>query len=453
MNFLIPAALGSVAILSVGALIVLLFTSALTRNTAALATIGTVTLLVAMLPAIGASGSTVAALLSVLVAGIVAMLLLASVELEQPTQRPEIAALLLLGAAGGVVFATGPDLLSTTVGMETLSLASITLVALTRGVTPLEAAFKYFVLTAISTAVLIFGLGLVFMATGSFAWPTLTSADPAFGWLLLGGVMLVGLGFAYELALVPLHFGAVDAYTAGAPSLAGFVMAASKIAAVIALSRLIGPLTQDAAPLAFPLAGVLVVIGLISIVWGTFAAIAQRELRRLLAYSAVANAGFIALALGCGADGRAAAIFYAIVYALTTLLAFAALGGRGAGPLLLSDVRLENMGALRALALVLAMLSLAGIPPLPGFWTKIAVLASSWTVLGFWPTLIAALGGVFGVLYYLKPLPDLLAIMRAGAGRLPFSSTPAVLVAGVAVVFVAFAPAAVYALARMALGG
>jgi NADH-quinone oxidoreductase subunit N len=454
MNLLIPQALGSVIILSVGALIVLMFTSALTRNTAALATIGTVTLLVAMLPAIGAPGSTVAALLSVLGAGIVAMLLLASVELEVPTQRPEIAVLLILGAAGGVVFATGPDLLSTTVGMETLSLASITLVALTRGMRPLEAAFKYFVLTTISTAVLIFGLGLIFMATGSFAWPTLASADPAFRWLLLGGVLLVGLGFAYELALVPLHFGAVDAYTVGAPSVTGFVMAASKIAAVIALSRLIGPLTQEATPLALPLSGVLVVIGLISIIWGTFAAIAQRELRRMLAYSAVANAGFLALVLGCGADGRAASIFYAIVYALTTLLAFAALGGRGAGPLALSDVRAENMGALRALALVLAMLSLAGIPPLPGFWTKVAVLDASWAVLGFWPTLIATLGGVFGALYYLRPLPDLLAIVRAaGAGRLSITSAPAVLVAGVAVVFVAFAPAVVYALARMALGG
>ena len=231
-------------------------------------------------------------------------------------------------------------------------------------------------------------------------------------------------------------------------------MASSKVAAVIALSRLIGPLTQDAAPLALPLSGVLVVIGLISIVWGTFAAIAQRELRRMLAYSAVANAGFLALVLGCGADGRAASIFYAIVYALTTVLAFAALAGRGPEPLAMSDLRLENLGALRALALVIALLSLAGIPPLPGFWTKVAVLDASWAVLGFWPTLIATLGGVFGALYYLRPLPDLLAIVRAaGAGRLPVSSTPAVLLAGVAVVFVAFAPAVVYALARFALGG
>jgi len=248
-----------------------------------------------------------------------------------------------------------------------------------------------------------------------------------------------------------LHFGAVDAYTVGAPALSGYVMAASKIAAVIALSRLIGSLTQG---LDLPLSSVLVVIGLISIVWGTFAAIAQRELRRMLAYSAVANAGFLALALGCGADGRAAAIFYAVTYGVTTILAFAALAGRGPEPLPMSDVRLENLGALRALALAFALLSLAGIPPTPGFWTKVAVLDASWAAFGIWPTLIAALGGVFGALYYLRPLPDLLAIVRAmGAGRLPVSTAPAVVLAGAAVVFVAVAPAVIYALARLATGG
>jgi NADH-quinone oxidoreductase subunit N len=269
---------------------------------------------------------------------------------------------------------------------------------------------------------------------------------------LLAGILLVGLGFAYELALVPLHFGTVDAYTAGAPSLTGFVMAASKVAAVIALSRLIASVSQGLqGPL--PLASVLVVIGLISIVLGTFAALAQTELRRLLAYSAVANAGFLALALGCGPEGRAAAIFYVVTYATTALLVFAALAGRGPGPLRLQDVKLEGIGALRALALVLGLLSLAGIPPTPGFWAKLAVLDATWAAIGFWPTLIAALGGVFGALYYLKPLPDLLSVVRAaGTTRLPASSAPAVVVAGVVVVFAAVAPGLIYALARMATG-
>ena len=244
-GFMIPPALISVIILSVGALIVLLFTTPLTRNTHWLATLGTLTLLVAALPSLRADGATLTATLTVVAAGIVGMLLLHSVEIEEPSQKPEIAALLLLGSAGGIVFATAPDLLSAVIGLETLSLSGATLVALSRGVRPLEAAFKYFVLAAISAAVLLFGVGLVFMATGSFAWPTLASAPPAYQWLLLAGILLVGLGFAYELALVPLHFGSVDAYTAGALAVTGFVMAASKVAAVIALSRLIASMSQD----------------------------------------------------------------------------------------------------------------------------------------------------------------------------------------------------------------
>jgi NADH-quinone oxidoreductase subunit N len=455
MNLVIPPALISVIILSVGALVVLLFTPAFTRNTAMLAAVGALTVVLAAFPALRADGATLTATLTVLAAGLVAILLLQSVEIEEASQKPEIASLLLLGSAGGIVFATGSDLLSAVIGMETLSLAGATMVALSRGTRPLEAAFKYFVLAAISAAVLLFGIGLVYLATGSFAWPTLAAADPAYRWLLLAGVLLVGLGFAYELALVPLHFGAVDAYTAGAPSLTGFVMAASKVAAVIALSRLLGSVSQGLQPpLALPLASVLVVIGLLSIVLGTFAALAQTELRRLLAYSAVANAGFLALALGCGAEGRAAAVFYVVTYATTALLVFAALAGRGPEPLRLQDIKLEGIGALRALALVLGLLSLAGIPPTPGFWAKLAVLDATWAAIGFWPTMIAALGGVFGALYYLKPLPDLLSVVRAaGATRLPASSAPAVLLAGVVVVLAAAAPGVIYALARMATGG
>ena len=109
-----------------------------------------------------------------------------------------------------------------------------------------------------------------------------------------------------------------------------------------------------------------------------------------------------------------------MTYATTALLTFAALAGRAPGRWRSRDISLEGMGALRALALVLGLLSLAGIPPTPGFWAKLAVLDASWAAIGFWPTLIAALGGVFGALYYLKPLPDLLAVVRtAGATPLP----------------------------------
>src|SRR5207302_9777592 len=129
------------------------------------------------------------------------------------------------------------DLLQAVIGLETLALSAVTLVALSSGERALEAAFKYFVLGAISAAGLLYGLGLIYLSTGSFAFPT--AAQLASSPLTLAGVVLVGLGFAFELALFPFHWGALDAYTAAAPSLAGFVMSASKLAAALALGRLV----------------------------------------------------------------------------------------------------------------------------------------------------------------------------------------------------------------------
>lgn len=448
MNLLLPPALLSVLTLVLGALVILLLAAQLSRAGAYLIAIGLVTVVVAAVPTVAADAITLVSVLGILAATAIAMLLVSGAELQDGTQRPEVAALLLLGASGAIVLATAGEMLSAAIGLETLALSAAILVALGRGERPLEAAFKYFVLGSISFASLIYGLGLIFLATGSFAWPTLAAVEPGYGPILLAGVLLVALGLTYELALVPLHWGPLDAYTAGSPGLAGFVMAASKIGAVLALGRLV-------AGVGVPLGPVLIGIGLVSIVWGTVAALAQREMRRMIAYSTVANAGFMALALGCGADGRAAAIFYVVIYALTALLIFAAIAGRVPPQLRFADVPVEGFGALRALGLSLGLLSLAGIPPTPGFWAKLAILDASWQTLGLWPTLIAAIGGVAGVLYYLRPVPDLLTVARVGraTGSTAQSATPAVLLAGAAVIFLGVVPGFAYALARLAVGG
>jgi NADH-quinone oxidoreductase subunit N len=435
----------SAMVLVIGALLILTFTTWLTGNSAALTAIGTVTLLLAIGPALGAPSPALVAVSAVIAAGIVGMLLVPSSELHETTQRPEAAALILLGSAGAMVMATAADLLTALIGLETLSLSVAVLVALGRGERPLEAAFKYFVLAAISVSLTIYGLGLLFLTTGSFAWPTLNTVQPTGLWLWMLGVLLVILGIAYKMAVFPLHWGPLDAYTAGAPGLVGYVMAASKIGAVLAIGRLV---SEAAAPMPM-----LVAVGLVSIVWGTFGALAQREMRRMLAYSTILNAGFMALALGSGADGRAAAIFYVVIYALTALLIFAALAGRGTGLLPFADFTADAFGPLRAMALGLGLLSLAGIPPTPGFWAKLAVLDASWQALGFWPTLVAALGGVAGVLYYLRPLPDLWTAVRSGAAPALPGSRAAVLLAGLVVVVLGLAPGAFYALARLAAGG
>jgi NADH-quinone oxidoreductase subunit N len=363
----------------------------------------------------------------------IAVLLIPLLEPEVPLHVAEAAALLLLGTAGAIGMAGATDMLQAVVGLETLALSAVTLVALSAGERALEAAFKYFVLGAISLAGLLYGVGLVYLGTGSLAFPTAEqiSASP----LTLAGVVLVGLGFAFELALTPLHWGALDAYTAAAPSLAGFVMSASKLAAAFALGRLVLAAGVEVGQ-------VLVWVGSLTIVWGTFGALSQAaDLRRMLAYSAITHAGFIGLAVGSGPNGPTTAAFYAAVYGSMAMLVFAALAGQ-------RTTDLRAMGRLRAIGLALGLFSLGGIPPTPGFWAKLAVLVVAWQSAGWLPTLIAVGGGVFSVLYYLRPLPDLFAAIR-GEGVVPRPvAIPGVVVAGLAVIILGLFPGAAWFLAR-----
>jgi NADH-quinone oxidoreductase subunit N len=363
----------------------------------------------------------------------VALLLLPNLEPAVPVHVGESAALLLLGTAGAIALATATDLLQAVVGLETLALSAVTLVALGAGDRSLEAAFKYFVLGAISLAGLLYGLGLVYLGTGSLAFPSAAqiSSSP----LILAGVVLIGLGFAFELALAPLHWGALDAYTAAAPSLAGFVMSASKLAAAFALGRLVLAAGVE-------LSQILVWVGSLTIIWGTFGALAQAaDLRRMLAYSAVTHAGFIGLALGSGANGPTTAAFYAAVYGSMAMLVFAALTGQ-------SRVDLRQLGRVRAIALGLGLFSLSGIPPTPGFWAKLAVLVVAWQAAGPLPTLIAVAGGVFSVLYYLRPLPDLFAALRGEEVAPRATPVPGVVLATLAVVVLGLFPGVAWFLAR-----
>jgi NADH-quinone oxidoreductase subunit N len=372
------------------------------------------------------------AVIALCVVATVVLLLLPVLQAEVPAHVSEAAALLLLGTAGAIALATSTDLLQAVVGLETLALSAVILVALSAGERPLEAAFKYFVLGALSLASLLYGVGLVFLGSGSFAFPNLATSTP----LTLLGVVLVALGIAFELAVFPFHWGALDAYTVAAPSLAGFVMSASKLAGAFALGRLVlasGPWAGQ----------VLIWVGSLTIIWGTFGALGQpRNLRRLLAYSAVTHAGFIALAVGCGGNGPAVAAFYAAVYASMAMLVFAALAATPDG-----DV--TTLGPLRSAALALGLFSLSGIPPTPGFWAKLAVLVVAWQSAGVVPTLIAAAGGVFSVLYYLRPIPDLFTTLRERVPAAHAVPIPGVVLAGLLVVLLGVFPGVAWGLAQV----
>jgi NADH-quinone oxidoreductase subunit N len=444
----------AIVVLVLGAVVLLLMVGVISTRPLRATLIGLAFAIVAAVVGIQAPhpfGLAIVALCGV--AGI-GLLLLPVLDAEVPAHVAEAAALLLLGTGGAIALATAGDLLQAVVGLETLALSAVILVAISAGGRPLEAAFKYFVLGAISLAGLLYGLGLIYLGTGSFGFPS--AAQIAGSPLTLAGVVLVGMGFAFELALFPFHWGALDAYTAAAPSLAGFVMSASKLAAALVLGRLVLAAGVEVAQL-------LIWIGSLTIIWGTFGALAQAtNLRRMLAYSAITHAGFIGLALGSGPNGPSTAAFYAAVYGSMAMLVFAALAGNrnpelrstadGGAPDLRNVVDdgspdLRSMGRLRAVALALGLFSLSGIPPTPGFWAKLAVLVIAWQAAGPLPTLIAVAGGVFSVLYYLRPLPDLFAAVRDADVTPRPVLVPGVIVAVLAVVGLGLFPGVLWALA------
>lgn len=421
----------SIGVLVLGGVVLLVGVGRLGTQSPAASLIGLPFTVVAAVLGLQAPSPIALAVFALSVVCAIALLLIPVLEPAVPLHVVEAAALLLLGTAGAIGLAQATDLLQTVVGLETLALSAVTLVAIGAGERSLEAAFKYVVLGAISLAALLYGVGLVYLGTGSLGFPTAAQigASP----ITLAGVVLVGLGIAFELALVPLHWAALDAYTAAAPGLAGFVMSASKLAAAFALGRLVLAAGVE-------LAQILVWVGSLTIIWGTFGALAQaNNLRRMLAYSAITHAGFIGLALGSGPNGPATAGFYAAAYGSMAMLVFAALAGT-------TDI--ASMGRLRALALTLGLFSLGGIPPTPGFWAKLAVLVVAWQAAGWLPTLIAVAGGVFSVLYYLRPLPDLLAAVRADMPGRAMVAVPGVLVATLAVLVMALVPGAAWFLVR-----
>jgi NADH-quinone oxidoreductase subunit N len=348
-------------------------------------------------------------------------LLLPRAELFDEAQVPEAGALALVGTLGAVVLSTAASLIEVALGVELISLSAATLVGLGRGMRPLEGAYKYFLLTTITFATLLFGMGLVFVGSGTLDLPNLASVSASGRPLVVAGVALMTVGLLFKLAAAPVHFGSLDAYSTGPSSFVGFIMVVSKLGAAVALTH-IAAQTNSAVHSA------LAIVGVVTIAIGVAASFVQRDLRRLLAYSAVAHAGFLVLAAGAAQNGGlVAARFYVVGYAPAALLAFACLAGTGTDVLPLS--RLKSLGRLRAAGLLVALFSLAGVPPLPGFWAKLAVLQATWGAFGLLPTGAAALLGVIGVIYYLRPTPDLVTRTRKSRPSSGFGLGDVVIVA------------------------
>jgi NADH-quinone oxidoreductase subunit N len=294
-------------------------------------------------------------------------------------------------------------------------------------------AVRFFVLAAGAAAILIYGIGRLAYSTGSFAIGAAALSGPGLGEMRMVGLLLTVLGVAFELALVPSHFGTLGLCFAAPLSCVTFAMTVSKAAAAFALARLVATSPQCQA--------MLVGLATITIVWAGLAGWAQRNLRGLLAYSAIGHGGFLALTVGCGPTAYSTLSFYIVVYVFSVALVFAALTGADAD-LPLSELGSRRIGRTARAAMVLGLLSLAGVPPGPGFLAKIAVLSRAWGDAGHLPTILCVLGAVFGAVVYLRPIPDLAAGLRTDETRpeVPMAVRLVIAVAGVVTLLCLIAP-------------
>ncbi|MFN2613841.1 MAG: NADH-quinone oxidoreductase subunit N [Actinomycetota bacterium] len=294
--------------------------------------------------------------------------------------RFEYYSLMLLATAGMVLLAGANDLILVFISIEVLSLALYIMIGIARrDARAQEASLKYFLLGAFSSAILVYGIALLYGATGQTNISALTDRVVAQGVdarLVFAGVGLIFVGFAFKISAVPFHMWTPDAYQVAPTPVTGFMAAATKAAAFAGLLRValvaFGRLQYDWAP-------ALRVIAIATMVLGSLIALVQTDLKRMLAYSSIAHAGFILAAVVAGQGGVAPALFYLLTYAAMTLGAFAMIAASGTRERL--DVgSWQGMGhrhPVFAGAMTLFMLSLAGIPPTAGFMAKFFVFQSA----------------------------------------------------------------------------
>ena len=320
----------------------------------------------------------------------------------------EYAVLILFAAAGMSVMVSATSLISLYVGLELNSLASYVLASYRRNdERSAEAGLKYFVLGALASGILLYGISLLYGFTGTTNFTGIAAAfareAPSLG--LLFGLVFVLAGLAFKASVVPFHMWTPDVYEGAPTPVTMFFSTAPKAAAVLLATRV----CLDAlAPATDAWRQIVIFAALASIYLGAVAAYGQTNIKRLLAYSSINNVGFALVGLAAaGPNGASAVLFYMAVYVVMNVGAFLCVlwmrDGEGRPIETIASLSgLSQTRPLMALALFVFMFSLAGVPPMFGFWPKLLVFQAA-VAAGFAPFAVAAiLGTVVGAYYYLK---------------------------------------------------
>ncbi len=321
------------------------------------------------------------------------LLTLAASQGGGPRLSGEFLGSLLMAVAGVMLASAAVDLVLLFVALELISIPTYVLLFLSRSDQgSAEATAKYFFLSILSSAMLLYGFALLYGIAGSTMIPEIAAAIAVSAGtataMAVAALVLVFAGLSFKIAAVPLHFYAPDVYQGTSSGVAGLLAVLPKIAGIVVLARLVATSIPGVEGYGWHL---VLIIAVLTMTLGNFAALWQNNIRRLLAYSSIAHSGYMligltaALSLGeSGAaryNGLAAMLFYLIVYVLATIAAFAALAWLGSRQREVNKVE-ELSGLIRtrpisAAVIGIAMFSLTGIPPLAGFWGKLTLFASA----------------------------------------------------------------------------
>jgi NADH-quinone oxidoreductase subunit N len=322
----------------------------------------------------------------------------------------------LFALLGQLVMISGSNFLTLYLGLELMSLSLYAAIAMRRDASQSnEAAMKYYVLGALASGFLLYGISMLYGATGSLDLGEVLKAV-ASGRIndavLLFGVIFVVAGIAFKMGAVPFHMWVPDVYHGAPTAMTLLVGGGPKVAAFAWGLRF---LVMGLLPLAVDWQQMLVILAALSLIVGNITGIAQRNVKRMLAYSAISNMGFVLLGLLAGvvdgkADGMAnaygSAMFYSIIYFLTTLGSFGIvmlLARRDFEAETLDDFKgLNKRSPVFAFVMLAMMFSLAGVPPAVGFYAKLAVLESALNAGLTWLVVLAVITSLFGAFYYLR---------------------------------------------------
>jgi NADH-quinone oxidoreductase subunit N len=389
-------------------------------------------------------------------------------------RHAEFHALVLSAVCGMGLFVAASSFVTLFIGLELFSIALYVLCALdAERASSLEAGLKYLIVGGMSSAVLLYGSALVYGATGSLSLPQVGSFDGNRGILLYAGAAMVLGGLAFKVSAAPMHWWTPDVYEGAGTPVTAFMSTATKATAFLAMARVLTTAFPGEGDRWMPIVAALAVV---SIVVGNLGALAQPHLKRMLAYSSIAQAGYLLCGIvGWEHTGVPALVYALAVYAAMTLGAFAyvmvlerALGrdatfadlaGRG---WIAADQSLLH--ALPALGMAICALSLAGIPPTAGFFSKFGLFDAAYEAHYGWLALVGAVGSVLSLGYYLRVLVELYmhapnaeriaeetaalpapstGVVRPAGTRMPVTATLGVVLA-VVVLVLAFAPKRIF---------